>query len=160
MDGIPATFDLIVISSWNKGKITSCWISHNSTGQQKFSLVRAHFKHDLNTSAATFKAVYRAHLLSVWFRWHYMYLHWSYGANWSWNAMVVSKNGTNQLLRLPKKKLNEFIEDFKPFLIKMTPANPWSKSHKYTEDTPDSKYLQRTQISHECKVFWGSCALA
>jgi hypothetical protein len=26
-------------------------------------------------------------------------------------------------------------------LIKITPANPWSKSQRYTDETPPSKYL-------------------
>ena len=28
------------------------------------------------------------------------------------------------------------------FLMRTTPAKPWSKSHKYTEHTPLSKYLE------------------
>ena len=35
-----------------------------------------------------------------------------------------------------------FFDPSPAFLINTTPAKPWSKSHKYTEDTPPSKYLQ------------------
>ena len=36
-----------------------------------------------------------------------------------------------------------FLDPSPAFLIRMTPANPASKSHKYTDDTPPSKYNSR-----------------
>lgn len=34
-----------------------------------------------------------------------------------------------------------FLEPSPAFLMRMTPANPWSRSQRYTEETPPSKYL-------------------
>ena len=36
-----------------------------------------------------------------------------------------------------------FLDPSPAFLMRMTPANPASKSHKYTDDTPPSKYNSR-----------------
>lgn len=35
-----------------------------------------------------------------------------------------------------------FLDPSPAFLMRITPAKPWSKSQRYTEDTPPSKYLK------------------
>ncbi len=42
-----------------------------------------------------------------------------------------------------------FLEPSPAFLMRMTPANPWSRSHRYTEETPPSKYLRERERHRE-----------
>lgn len=39
-----------------------------------------------------------------------------------------------------------FFEPSPAFLMRMTPAKPWSRSHRYTDETPPSKYLQHMYL--------------
>lgn len=39
-----------------------------------------------------------------------------------------------------------FLDPSPAFLMRITPAKPWSKSQRYTEETPPSKYLNNTDI--------------
>lgn len=45
-----------------------------------------------------------------------------------------------------------FLDPSPAFLMRITPAKPWSKSQRYTEETPPSKYLNNTDI--RCHKGW------